>query len=76
MRIPKSLVSFQKEANDKVSWHNIEKNIYDETVEITYTLRILGIPIYQYPKIIITRHSFENEKTMNRVSGFKTNDPK
>jgi hypothetical protein len=73
MKIPKSLASIQKVSTDKVSWHNIDKNIYDEEVIINYTFRLIGLPMFKWQKELITKHDFENEKSMNKVSGFKLN---
>jgi hypothetical protein len=72
----KSLVSIHKRATDNVSWHNVEKNIYDETVDASYTVRFLGVPIFCTGKDLLTRHTFENDKTVKSSTGFKTNGSK
>jgi len=72
----KSLVSIHKRAVDKVDWHNVEKNIYDETVDSSFTVKFLGISIWVKSKDLTTEHTFEKEKTLKSPSGFKTNGSK
>ena len=72
----KSLVSLQKEAKDHVVWHNLDKNIYDEIIDMKYITRFLGIPIFIWKKDIHTTHYLENEKTIKRLGGFKQGDSK
>jgi hypothetical protein len=76
MKIPRSLVSFQKVSSDKISWRIIDKNIFDEDVEITYTLRVFGLPIFIRTKVLTTRHTFDNEKLIGKISGFKADASK
>ena len=72
----KSLVSIHKVSLDKVDWHNIEKNIYDEKVDTSYVIRFLGLPIWVNIKDLNTEHTFEKEKSLKLASGFKTNGSK
>lgn len=76
MRTLKSLASLRKVGVDKVDWHDKEKNIYDEDVDVLYTFRFLGIKLFEYNKILDTKHSFDKEKGAPSVTGFRTNDSK
>lgn len=67
----KSLASIHRVAKDDVDWINVEKNIYDEKVDIRYTFRLFGIPLFIWKKDSDIKHNLDKETSLRKTSGFK-----